>query len=76
MIVTGIEHCKFENKEGKEVSFDRVTLLYDIPTERGNGQGAEVVNVGPDKANGLCVGDVVELLYNKYGKVTRFEYVS
>lgn len=76
MIVTGIEHCNFQNKEGKDVSFDRVTLLSDIRPERGEGQAAEVVNVGPDKTVGLVIGDQVEVLYNKYGKVSRFEYVS
>lgn len=76
MIVTGIEHCKFENKEGKEVSFDRVTLLSDIPPAKGEGQTAEVVNVGSEKTIGLTLGEDVEVLYNKFGKVSRFEYVS
>lgn len=76
MIVTGIEHCKFENKEGKEVIFDRLTLLSDIHPDRGEGQSAEVVNVNPEKTIGLTLGEDVEVLYNKYGKVSRFEYVS
>lgn len=76
MIVTGIEHCNFTNKEGKEVSFDRVTLLSDIHPQKGEGQAADVVNVGQDKTIGLSIGDDVEVLYNKYGKVSRFEYVS
>lgn len=76
MIVTGIEHCKFTNKDGKEVTFDRVTLLSEIPPERGKGQAAEVVNVGTDKTCGLLIGEDVEVLYNKFGKVSRFEYVS
>ena len=76
MIVTGIEHCIFQNKEGKDVSFDRVTLLSDIRPELGEGQAAEVVNVGQDKTAGLSIGDEVEVLYNKYGKVSRFDYVG
>lgn len=76
MIVTGIEHCSFTNKEGKEVTFERVTLLSDIPEKRGEGQAAEVVNVGSDKIVGLSIGDEVEVLYNKYGKVSRFDYVG
>lgn len=74
MIVTGIEHCKFE-KDGKEVIFDRVTLLSEIPPEKGEGQSAEIINVSPDKTAGLTLGEDVEVLYNKYGKVRRFEYV-
>ena len=76
MIITGIEHCSFTNKNGEEVKFDRVTLLSEIPTKKGEGQAAEVVNVGSDKILGFAVGDDVEILYNKYGKVSRFEYVS
>lgn len=76
MIVTGIEHCKFTNKEGKEVKFERVTLLGDIPAGKGIGQTADVVNVSVDKLGDISIGDDVEVLYNKYGKVSRFEYVS
>lgn len=75
MIVTGIEHCKFTNKEGNEISFDRVTLLYDILPDRGEGQSAEVVNVNPEKTLGLTIGEDVDVLYNKFGKVSRFDYV-
>lgn len=76
MIVLGIEHCKFENKDGKQVNFDRVSLVRDIPLERGEGQAAEVVNVSPDKSAGLELGDNVEVLYNRFGKVSKFEIVS
>ena len=76
MIVTGIEHCKFTNQEGKEIKFDRVSLLSDIPLEKGEGQAAEVVSCSPDKSAGLTVGDDVELLYNKYGKIQRFDYIT
>lgn len=76
MIVVGIEHCQFTNKEGKEIKFDRVSLLSDIPSDRGEGQTAEVVSCSPDKSLGLTVGEDVELLYNKYGKVQRFDYVT
>lgn len=76
MIVTGIEHCKFTNKEGQEITFDRVTLLEDIPFSRGEGRSAVVVNCSPDKAEGLSLGEEVEVLYNRYGKVSRFDYVS
>lgn len=75
MLVAGIEHCNFTNKEGKDVSFDRVTLLYDIASDRGEGQAAEIVNVNPEKTIGLSLGEDVEVLYNKFGKVRRFEYV-
>ena len=74
MIVTGIEHCKFV-KDGKEVTFDRVTLLAEISPEKGEGQSAEIINVSPEKSAGLTIGEDVEVLYNKYGKVRRFEYV-
>lgn len=76
MIISGIEHCKFVNKENKTVEFERVTLMYDIPADKGEGQAAEIVNVSADKVEGLTIGEDVEILYNKYGKVRRFDYVT
>lgn len=76
MLVAGIEHCKFTNKEGKDVSFDRITLLDEILGSKGVGHSAIVVNCSPEKSNLLSVGEEVEVLYNRFGKVSRFEYVS
>lgn len=75
MVIVGIEHRNFTNKEGKEVKFDLVSLLSEIPPGKGEGQTAEVVSCSPDKSAGLSLGEDVEILYNKYGKILRFEYV-
>ena len=76
MFVTGIEHCGFKNEKGEVVSFDRVTLLTDIPASKGVGKTADVINCSPDKTKDLVIGDEVEVLYNKYGKVSRFDFVG
>ena len=75
MEVVGIEHCKFTNKENKEVSFDRISLLRDIDPNRGEGQAAEVVNVSPEKVAGIQIGDNIEVFYNRFGKVSKLELV-
>lgn len=76
MIVAGIEKVTFTNKEGQQVTFNRITLLRDIPSDRGFGQSADVVNCSLDKSAGLEVGDSVKVLYNRYGKVEMFDILD
>ncbi len=76
MYVYGIEHCSFKNEKGEDVRFDRVTLLSDIPASKGVGKSADVINCSPDKSKDLALGDEVEVLYNKFGKVSRFDFVG
>lgn len=76
MIVSGIEKVTFTNKEGQQITFNRVTLLRDIAPERGIGQTADVVNCSLDKSAGLEVGDLVKVLYNRYGKVEMFDILD
>ena len=76
MTVTGIEHCQFVNKKGEEVRFDRITLYRDIPADRGEGQAAEVITCSTEKSAGLELGDEVEVLYNRYGKVVMFDILD
>lgn len=58
------------------MEYARVTLLEDLIEPHGEGQTADVVNVALDKLEGLKVGDEVEVSYNKYGKVRKFEVVK
>lgn len=76
MIVLGIEHCQFVNKKGDVVKFDRISLYKDIPADRGEGQAAEVITCNPDKSSGLEIGDEVEVLYNRFGKVVMFDIIG
>lgn len=75
MTVVGIERKSFQ-KENERVEFARVTLLQDLIEPYGEGQSADVVNVSLDKIQGLNIGDEVEVSYNKYGKVRRFEVIK
>lgn len=75
MTVVGIEKRSFK-KENEEVVFARVTLLQDLIEPYGEGQSADVVNVSLDKIQGLQIGDEVEVSYNKYGKVRKFEVIK
>ncbi len=76
MKVTGIEHCEFVNKEGSKIQYDRVSLLSPISPSKGEGERAETVSCSTDKTKDLVVGDEVICLYNRYGKVERFDYVG
>lgn len=75
MKVIGIEHVKFKAKDGEEVSFDRVSCVEKLKPEKGEGETAHVFNVASDKAAGLTIGEEVEPLYNRFGKVRRFDYI-
>lgn len=76
MYVAGIEKIKFKGKDGADVEFCQITLLSDIRPDRGIGQTADVVRCAPDKCAGLEIGDTVEVLYNKSGRVMRFDILD
>lgn len=75
MKLIGIEHVTFTNNEGDEVSFDKVYLLSPIKAERGEGDAVTIINCSPSKTEGLTIGEDVEPLYNRFGKVRRFDYI-
>lgn len=75
MKVIGIEHVKFTSKDGEEVTFDKVSCVEKLKPEKGEGETAHVFNVSPDKTSGLTIGEEVEPLYNRFGKVRRFDYI-
>lgn len=75
MRIIGIEHVKFTAKDGKEVCFDKVSAVEPLAPEKGEGETAFVFNVSPDKTQGLTCGEEVEVLYNRFGKVRRFDYI-
>lgn len=76
MKIIGIEHVKFIAKDGEEVCFDKVSAVEPLAPEKGEGETAFVFNVSPDKTVGLYVGDAVEVLYNRFGKVRRFDQID
>lgn len=75
MKIIGIEHVKFRAKDGEEVTFDKVSCTEEIRPEKGEGLTAHLFNVSSDKTVGLTVGEEVEPLYNRFGKVRRFDYI-
>lgn len=75
MKIIGVEHVKFTAKDGKDVEYDRVSAVEKIEPERGEGKTAYTFNVSPDKTQGLTIGEEVEPLYNRFGKVRRFDYI-
>lgn len=75
MKLIGIEHVTFTNSEGEEVKFDRVYLLTPIKADKGEGDAVTTINCSPYKTEGLTIGEEVEPLYNRFGKVRRFDYI-
>lgn len=75
MRIIGIEHVTFIGKDGQEVSFDRVSAVEKLDPKKGEGETAHTFNVSPDKTKGLTIGEDVEPLFNRFGKVRRFDYI-
>lgn len=75
MRIIGIEHVQFRSRDGEVVNFDKVTAVERIKPEKGEGETAYTFNVSPAKTQGLTVGQEVEVLYNRFGKVRRFDCI-
>ena len=75
MRIIGIEHVKFTNKDNEVVEFDKVYAVETIRAAQGDGERAYTFNVGTDKTAGLTIGEDVEPLYNRFGRVRRFDYI-
>ena len=67
--IIGLESVSYVNKAGQQVSGVRLHLSY----EKKNcvGLAVETVFTSAEVAAGVEVGSVIELLYNKYGKVVQ-----
>lgn len=69
--IVGLEEVKFTDKKtGELVHGRRIHLSYDLD-ERNDceGIGAEQIFLRTERAFTAKMGDFVNLLYNKYGKV-------
>lgn len=68
--VIGISEVHYKNKQGNEVNGTRLYLVYDSNSPSLQGQGCEAVFVGNRvELPSLMVGDLINLLYNRFGSV-------
>lgn len=74
MELIGIQDVEYE-KEGKKIVGTRLFLTYK--DERVTGMACESVYVsGAVDLPALNIGDVCEILYNKYGRVSGVRVIS
>lgn len=67
--IIGIGHRQYVNKTGKQVSGYNVYVTYEDKNTSGLCCEREWVNDEIMESSGVAVGDTVEFLYNKYGRV-------
>lgn len=75
MFVLGIKKVNFQADDGRTI--DGVTLYGSYDADGVDGVATDKAFVSSDKFNGVevKVGDKVELLYNKYGKVAAIRHL-
>lgn len=67
--IIGIGHRQYVNKAGKPISGYNVYVTYEDDNTSGLRCEREWVNDETMENSGVAVGDTVEFLYNKYGRV-------
>lgn len=75
MLVLGIKNVHFKADDGRII--DGVTLYGSYDLADVDGVATDKAFISSEKLNGLevKVGDDVELLYNKYGKVVSIRHL-
>lgn len=76
MVVIGAMHGEFKDKDtGKEISYAKLYVTYPFDLLNGKtpdgciGQKCEALSVPVASLDGVKVGDEIEPVYNRYGRV-------
>lgn len=67
--VIGLEHRQYTNKQGRQVSGYNLYVTYDKDKMDGIACLSEWCSDALIQDSGIAVGDNVELLYNRFGRV-------
>lgn len=67
--VIGLEHRQYTNKQGRQVSGYNIFVTFEKKGMDGIACFADWCSDAAVKDSGVCVGDKVNLLYNRYGKI-------
>lgn len=83
MFVIGVRNGSFTDKKtGKVVSYGRIYVTYPFESPDGKlpegcqGEKCEELRVPVDALYGVKVGDTIEPVYNKYGRVQAVEVMK
>lgn len=67
--VIGLEHRQYTNKQGRQVSGYNIYVTFEKKNMDGIACFQDWCSDAAVKESGVCVGDKVDLLYNRYGKI-------
>lgn len=67
--VIGIAHRQYTNKQGKAVSGYNLYVTYEDRSTNGLACMREWISDPVMEDSGISIGDKVNLLYNRYGRV-------
>lgn len=67
--IIGIAHRQYTNKQGRNVSGYNLYATYEDKKTNGLACLREWVNDETMETSGVSVGDTVEILYNRYGRI-------
>lgn len=73
--VIGIERRQYTNKQGRNVSGYNLYLSYESKNVEGIACFKEWCGDGLMEESGVQLGDTVDFLYNRYGKVCSIRVV-
>lgn len=78
--IGGLEHKNFTTKEGDTIEGVSLYVTDKIPPQRGDGCTGDRIFLSKNKLADLpfvpAVGMEVEVLYNKYGKVSTIRLIA
>ena len=78
--IMGLEQKSFTTKEGDTIEGTSIYITDKIPPQRGEGCTGDLIFLSKNKLNDLsfvpAVGMDIEVLYNKYGKVSTIRLIT
>jgi hypothetical protein len=74
--VIGIQHRKYTNKQGREVEGYNLFLSYVSENVSGRACMREWVSTVIMEDSGVSVGDMVDLNYNRFGRICSIKPVG
>lgn len=78
--IMGLEQKSFTTKEGDTIEGTSIFIADKIPPQRGEGCTGDRIFLSKNKLNDLsfvpAVGMDIEVLYNKYGKVSTIRLIA
>ena len=63
----GVKIAEFKTKEGEQLKYCKLYVTFE--DDKTVGYACEAITVKPQLADGLQIDDVLNLFYNKFGKV-------